>query len=146
MAALAGATPAKAELGASLASVKQDSARMNARMSSTPMGPFVRHELVRGNGGMVHELTNEDGQVFAVTWSGPGKPDLRTLLGRYFPTLQTSNAAAGRTLHALRRPMQISQPDLQVQTSGHMGWFRGVAYIPSLAPANFSTHDLPQEP
>ncbi len=88
-----------------------------------------------------------NGQVFAVTWSGPGKPDLRALLGRYFDTFQAANVARGRGLRSpLRRPPQVSQPDLQIQTSGHMGWFRGVAFIPSLAPTGFSVADLSVEP
>ncbi len=118
---------------------------MGARVASTPMGRYARHDLTRVNGAMVHELTNADGQVFAVTWSGPGKPDLRSLLGRYFETFQAANATGGRTMRALRRPQQVSQADLQIQTGGHMGWFHGVAFIPSLAPAGFSANDLPQE-
>jgi hypothetical protein len=137
---------AHAELGGSLSSVMSDSGRMGARIASTAMGRYTRHDLTRGNGGTVHELTNADGQVFAVTWSGPGKPDLRTLLGRYFTTFQAANNTAGRTMHSLRRPPQVNQSDLQIQTEGHMGWFRGVALIPSLAPPGFSLGDLPKEP
>ena len=137
---------AHAELGGTLSSVAADSGRMGARMESTSMGRYTRHDLTRGNGGMVHELTNAQGQVFAVTWSGPGKPNLRSLLGSRFEALQASSDTSGRTLRALRRPQQVSQSDLQIQTAGHMGWFRGVAFIPSLAPAGFSTSDLAKEP
>ncbi len=120
---------------------------MGARLASTPMGRYARHDLTRVNGGMVHELTNAQGQVFAVTWSGPGKPDLRSLLGRYFETFQAANdTSGGRAMRALRRPQQVSQSDLQIQTGGHMGWFHGMAFIPSLAPAGFSANDLSQEP
>ena len=136
---------AHAELGGPLASVAADSGRMGARMASTKMDSYTRHELTRGNGGAVREFTNADGKVFAVTWSGPGKPDLRSLLGGSFETFQAAHGAVGRSLHALRRPAQVNQPDLQIQTGGHMGWFRGVAFIPSLAPAGFSTLELSQE-
>ncbi len=136
---------ARAELGGALSSVVADGGRMGARVASTPMGRYARHDLTRVNGAMVHELTNAEGQVFAVTWSGPGKPDLRALLGRYFETFQAANGTGGRTMRALRRPQQVSQSDLQIQTGGHMGWFHGVAFIPSLAPAGFSASDLPQE-
>lgn len=137
---------AQAELGGQIASVSVDSGRMNARMVSTAMGGYSRHDLTRVNNGMVHEFTNAAGQVFAVSWSGPGKPDLRTLLGPHFATLQASNPGIGRSLHALRRPPQVAQADLQIQTSGHMGWFNGVAMIPSLAPPNFSPADLSPAP
>lgn len=134
-----------AELGGTVSGVQADSTRMGARSATVAMGRFTRHDLTRSNGATVHEFTNAGGQVFAVTWSGPGKPDLRALLGRYFATFQAAGHATGRTMHSLRRPAQISQADLQIQTGGHMGWFRGVALIPSLAPAGFSPNDLVQQ-
>ena len=137
---------ADAELGGALSSVMADGGRMGARVNSVAMGGYTRHDLTRGNGAMVHELTNARGQVFAVTWAGPGKPDLRSLLGARFATFQAANATGGRTMRALRRPPQVNEADLQIQTAGHMGFFRGVAFIPSLAPAGFSPSDLKQEP
>ncbi len=137
---------ARAELGGPIASVQVDRDRIGARMTSRALGGYRRHELTRANGGSVHELTNADGKVFAVTWSGPGKPDLRSLLGRYFATMQADTTGFGRTMHALRRPPQVNRPDLQIQTAGHMGWFRGVALIPSLAPAGFSASELAVQP
>jgi hypothetical protein len=135
-----------AELGGTVSGVQSDGARMAKRVASVTMGTYTRHDLTRANGGMVREFTNAKGQVFAITWSGPGKPDLRTLLGRYFTTLQSDGRATGRVMHSLRRPPQVAQPDLQIQTGGHMGWFHGVAFIPSLAPAGFPAGDLLQEP
>ena len=137
---------AHAELGGSAASVQADGAHIGTRIATVAKGSYSRHDITRANGGVVREFTNAKGQVFAITWSGPGKPDLRTLLGRHFSTLQASGNTIGRTMHSLRRPLQVSQPDLQIQTSGHMGWFRGVAFIPSLAPSGYSTNDLAQEP
>ncbi len=139
-----------AELGGTASSVQADGARIGTRIASKAMGNYSRHDITRANGGVVREFTNAKGQVFAITWSGPGKPDLRTLLGRHFTALQApgqaSSGTIGRTMHSLRRPPQVNQPDLQIQTSGHMGWFRGVAFIPSLAPSGYSTSDLAQEP
>lgn len=140
--ALSCASAAQAELGGGVASVRSDGARMKARIASTGMSGYTRHALTRDNGGGVHEYTNAQGKVFAVTWSGPGKPDLRSLLGPYFTHLQTSSVSGARRMHALRRPPQVAQADLQIQTGGHMGFFHGVAFIPSLAPAGFSTASL----
>jgi hypothetical protein len=150
-AAIFGPAGAHAELGGTVSGVQADGARMARRVASVTLGGFTRHDLTRANGGMVREFTNAKGQVFAITWSGPGKPDLRTLLGRYFSTFQagsgfTAFRAGGRTMHSPRRPPQVSQPDLQVQTGGHMGWFNGVALVPSLAPAGFAPASLAQEP
>lgn len=137
---------AQAGLGGPLASVRADQGRMNAQMSSTSMGGFVRHELTRANGGQVREFTNAAGQVFAVTWAGPGKPDLRALLGEHFAQFQAANGANGRFVRALRRPPQVDAPDLQIQAGGHMGWFHGAALVPSLAPPGFSAASLQREP
>lgn len=138
---LALAGTAHAELGGPVSSVAADSGRMQAKMASVARGAYARHELTRSNDGIVREYTNADGLVFAVTWSGPGKPDLRTLLGQYFTTFQANSEVVARS-HALRRPAQVSQPDLQIQTGGHMGWFSGVAFVPSLAPPGFAMTEL----
>lgn len=140
------ATTASAELGGPISSVTTDRARMAARLSTVATSRYIRHELTRPNGGMVREFTNADGKVFAVTWAGPGKPDLRSLLGRYFTTFQANSVATARTMHSLRHPPRIAQPDLQIEVEGHMGWFRGVAYVPSLAPAGFAVADLSEQP
>jgi hypothetical protein len=137
---------AQAELGGGMSGVQADSARIGTRMATVALSNYSRHEITRANGGVVREFTNAKGQVFAITWSGPGKPDLRALLGRYFTALQASSGTIGRTMHSLRRPAQVNQPDLQIQTGGHMGWFHGVAFIPSLAPSGYSTSELAQEP
>ena len=137
---------AQAELGGPMASIATDGDRIGARSVSVAADGYVRHDLTRMNNGMVHEFTNNSGQVFAVTWHGPGKPDLRLLLGPYFAALQGGGPAAGRAMHALRRPLQVRRPDLQIQTGGHMGWFHGIAFIPALAPVDFSPADLARQP
>jgi hypothetical protein len=134
-----------AELGGSLPTVEADRSRMAAQILSRDMGTYTRHTLTRPNGGSVRELTNAAGQVFAVIWSGPGKPDLRSLLGSRFAPFQAANSRNGHTMRSLRRSPRVDQPDLKIMTEGHMGWFRGAAFIPSLAPTGFSASDLSQE-
>jgi|GEM_PF-541500 len=139
---LVGSGAARAELGGRVASVAADSGRMHARIASVARGNYALQELTRANDGIVREYTNANGMVFAVTWSGPGKPDLRMLLGPYFTAFQANSEVIARATHALRRPPQVNQPDLQIQTGGHMGWFHGVAFVPSLAPPGFAVTDL----
>ena len=143
LAAVCGSS-AQSALGGAASGIRADAARPGAHVASVANKGYTRHDLTRANGGLVREFENARGQVFAVTWSGPGKPDLRVLLGRHFATLQQGSprlgAGAGRA--GLRDPVLVSQPDLQIQTSGHMGWFDGVAFVPSLAPAGFATADL----
>ncbi|MEN2788699.1 DUF2844 domain-containing protein [Sphingomonas oligophenolica] len=134
------ATSARAELGGAMAGVQTDRAQLKAQIVSVPKSTHTIHEMTLPNGGGVKEFTNTKGQVYAVTWSGPGKPDLRSLLGGYFTTFQADNAKLNP--RARRRPASVHRSDLVIQTGGHMGYFWGVAYIPPLAPAVFSVADL----
>lgn len=133
---------AAAELGRNIATVSDDAARMKGAVAARQVGAATRHDITRANGGLVHEFTNSEGKVFAVTWNGPGKPDLRSLLGPYFEHLQGNHVSFGRMMHSLRRPPTVDQADLKIQMAGHMGWFHGVAYIPSLTPPGFSLDEL----
>ncbi len=139
LAALA-AGPAHASLGGAYASVETDRAHLAARASTAQSAAFTVHSLTLANGATVREFTRADGTVFAIAWQGPGRPDLRQLLGGYFDTFQAENGLkAGRRT---RRPLQVQHSDFVVQTSGHPGAFRGMAVLPQLAPAGFSSDDL----
>ena len=134
---------AHATLGHAYDSVVADRAHMAARMSSTRMSTHTVHALETPGGGMVREFAGADGQVFAVAWRGPGRPDLRQLLGERFDTLQADNARRPR----LRRtPMTVSRDDFVVRTGGHPGAFWGVAYLPRQLPAGFSGQDFAGTP
>ena len=136
----AGALPAYAHLGGPYASVEADRAHMAASLKSTSAVTHTLHTLTLANGDVVKEYTREDGTVFAVTWRGPGRPDLRQLLGDHFQTLQADNA--GRAGPRLRRPMAVNRTDFIVQTGGHSGAFWGAAILPQMEPAGFSASDL----
>jgi hypothetical protein len=129
-----------AELGGAMTGVQVDRAHLDARLTSTPRGTHTRHDMTLPNGGLVREFTNANGRVYALTWSGPGKPDLRSLLGGYFDRLQAGNTRINP--RARRQPMQLVRSDVVIQTGGHMGYFWGVAYIPALAPVDFAVTDL----
>ena len=131
---------ARAELGGAMKGVQADRAQMKAQLVSVPRSTHTVHEMTLPNGAGVKEFTNTRGQVYAVTWSGPGKPDLRSLLGGYFTSFQADNARLSP--RSRRRPAAIHRSDLVIQTGGHMGYFWGVAYIPLLVPADFSVSDL----
>lgn len=134
------APAAHAELGGAMTGVQADRAHLAARLTSTPAGTHVRHDMTLPNGASVREFTNANGRVYALTWSGPGKPDLRALLGSYFARLQTDNGHFNP--RARRQPLQVVRSDVVIQSGGHMGYFWGLAYIPALAPAGFAVTDL----
>ena len=133
------AAPAHASLGRAYASVDTDRLMLHATVNSAPTGAFTVHTLTLANSGVVKEYTRADGVVFAVVWRGPGRPDLRQLLGDNFATVQSDNAAQGRHL---RRPLSVHRADLVVQSGGHPGAFWGAAVMPQLQPAGFSAGDL----
>jgi hypothetical protein len=76
--------------------------------------------------------------VFAVTWRGPVRPDMRELLGSYF--LNFANPGEGRT-HGIG-PMVQHNSAFHIESAGHTGYFFGKAYVPRLVPANVRTESL----
>jgi hypothetical protein len=138
---LVAAFPAHAVLGGSYNTVETDRLHMAAQVKTSAAASFSVHALTLANGAVVREFTRGDGTVFAVDWRGPGRPDLRQLLGTYFDTMQTDNVTpVGR--RRMRRPLAVNRADLVIQTTGHSGAFQGVAILPKLAPAGFSATDL----
>jgi hypothetical protein len=140
IACVVAASPALAALGGAYASVATDRAHFAARVVSTSAATHTVHALTLPNGGTVKEFTRPDGTVFAVTWSGRGRPDLRQLLGPWFDVMQADNAA--RTGPPHRRPLSVSRSTFVLQSGGHSGAFWGKALLPNLAPAGFSANDL----
>jgi hypothetical protein len=91
------------------------------------------------SGTVVHEYVDASGAVFALTWSGPFKPDLKRLLGRHFDSLQQAPAQRG----ADHNRMELKESDFVVQSSGHMGAFEGRAWVPARLPAGFDPQEMP---
>jgi hypothetical protein len=135
------AWPAHATLGGVYSSVESDRTHMVARMRSASAATYAVHTLTLPNQGEVREFTRSDGIVFAVAWKGPGRPDLRQLLGQqHFDTFQADNVPPqGRRT---RRPLGVNRPDLIVHSAGHSGAFWGFAYLPQQTPSGFSTSEL----
>ncbi len=130
--------PAWAHLGGDVASVQADTAALRARIRTTPTVQYDVHEI-SNDGLVVHEYSTRQGQVFAVTWQGPYKPDLHQLLGSYFAAFQN---AASQQHAGSHRAFALSRPDLVIESTGRMRGFRGVAYLPALVPEGVSVPQL----
>lgn len=139
-----GATSAQAGLGDDLStSLQADSAHMKAQLRgsmSTGAG-YTAQSMTLPSGTVVREYAAPSGKVFAVTWQGPGKPDLQQIFGSYFQQYLSASSAA-RHGAATRRHFQVQGPDLVVSSHGRMRAFHGLAYVPSLVPTNVSIGDL----
>src|SRR3954468_16661970 len=114
-------------------------ARVQRTPASTSAGvPYTDVSRTLKSGTLVHEYVDNSGAVFALSWSGPFKPDLKRLLGRYFDTLGDADPARqGR-----RSRVEVNTGDLVVQSGGHMGAFEGRAWVQSRLPAGFDPQEM----
>jgi hypothetical protein len=96
-------------------------------------------ESTLDTGTVVREYADNAGLVFAVSWSGPVLPDLKTLLGGHFDTMSQEAARQPRAGHS---QLALDRSDIVIVSSGHMRSFSGRAWIPSALPAGFSTDSI----
>ena len=130
--------PVFAALGGNLSSVEDDQLKMKGTLHSTVGATYTVHEIQTSEGTLVCEYVKPSGVVFAVSWRGPKMPDLRQTLGTYF----TQFTDAPRPAHPNHAHFTISQPNLVLQSSGHMRAYSGRAYDPQLLPADVPVTDI----
>ncbi len=130
------AAPSFASLGGASATIEADRAHLAARSSTIANAAYTVNVMTLPNGGTVKEFERNDGVVFAITWRGPSRPDLRQLLGSRFDVLQSDVAA--RTGRRQRGRLSDERSDFVLHGGGHSGAFFGTAYLPQLAPSDFS--------
>ncbi len=128
-------TPAHAGLGADRTSVASDSALLHARVQAVPLQSYDIHEITTDTGIAVREYVSRSGTVFAVSWSGPVMPDLRTLLAAHFARYAEAMSAPHT---GLRKSVSIATPELVLQSGGHLRAYRGWAYLPAMLPPGTS--------
>jgi hypothetical protein len=128
-----------ATLGEAETTVQADVDQMRAsiRSSQDRLGYRV-HEIQLPTGTVLREFVAPGGNVFAVAWSGPAKPDLRQTLGKYFDTA----VSAPKPKFADRRHVQFQQGDLIIEGRGHMRAMSGRAYLASAIPSGVNLGDL----
>jgi Protein of unknown function (DUF2844) len=133
--------PALAALGGDVASVQQDQAQMKGSLITTEGAKYTVHEIKAAAGTVVREYASPAGDVFAVAWQGPSIPNMQQILGSYFQAFSTA-AKAQRAARRGRGPLNIQQPGLVVESSGHMRIFTGRAYDPGKLPQGVSANDI----
>lgn len=135
------ASPAFATLGGTESSVEADRAQMKATVQVTRTDGYSVQEIKTPIGTAIREYVAPDGRVFAVAWQGPFIPDMQQLLGTYFPQFSAAAKKARQSYHG-RRPLNIQEPGLVMQSSGHMHAYWGRAYDPGLVPQNVKVQDI----
>ena len=130
---------AHAGLGDSTDSVARDRGVLHAQTETrTTTAAYDRHEFTTASGTRVREYVSKSGKVFAVSWSGPSLPDLKTVLGSHYDAYLAAATAPHHNHHVLT----ISTPGLMLQNSRLPRGFTGRAHIPSLVPAGVSSAEL----
>ncbi|HEY0745545.1 MAG TPA: DUF2844 domain-containing protein [Steroidobacteraceae bacterium] len=139
LAAALGPCTAFATLGEPELTVQNDAVQLRAAIKSSQDRLSYRiHEIQLPSGTVLREFVGANGNVFAVTWQGPTKPDLRQALGRYFDVY----VAAPRSKIVDRKHMRIQQGDLVVEGSGHMRALSGRAFLASAIPSGVTLGEL----
>jgi hypothetical protein len=134
-------SPALASLGASESSVQDDQVRLQAKTTVTSTSAYTVHELTSPLGTVVREYVSRAGTVFAVSWQGPFQPDMQQILGSYFEQYSLA-AKTHRENQPRHSPLDIHQPSLVFQSTGHLRAYFGRAYDPRLLPAGVNVNEL----
>lgn len=109
-----------------------------ALQAASPTAPYSVHEARTADGVAVREYASPGNIVFAVTWTGPVRPDMNALLGSYFPNFVSAAHGSPRGTG----PLIGRNGDLQIESMGHQGGFVGKAWVPRLVPAHVDPADL----
>jgi hypothetical protein len=131
------ATPAYAGLGDEVASVEKDRVGMQAKLHVSKRANYDVHELALETGATVREFVGQDNKVFAVSWSGGWRPNLRDLFSKHYDRYIEGT----RGLRHARGPVRIELPGMVIFMGGHLRHFFGYAYLTEQVPAGF----LPEE-
>ncbi len=129
---LLGSSPSWAVLGEYENSVATDQQHMHAQLRGITHAAYSVQQLTSPDGKTIKEYVAPSGKVFGVSWQGSAMPDLQQLLGSYFQQLQ--QASRSRKKHG--GPFVVRTKDFVLVSGGHMRWYHGAAYVPSLLPAN----------
>jgi hypothetical protein len=138
LAAVCVSAPALAGLGGDTSSVELDRVSMKAQLRVMPSVDYEVHEIQTPAGALIHEYVSAQGKVFAVTWRGPGLPDLAQLLGSYAAQLAQVQPRTHYNHHHLR----IETPEVVMQSDAYLRSRSGRAWVPALFPQSLSPKDI----
>jgi hypothetical protein len=130
-----------AELGGNTHTIDSDSVGMKAQKKALVSGfpSYTVHQMELPSQTIVRQYASPAGIVFAVTWQGPFKPDLRELLGRNFEKMIAYQSRSARRGHT---QLTINEADLVVESGGRMRNFFGRAYLPAEIPPGLAMQEI----
>jgi hypothetical protein len=127
-----------AELGGGVDSIVANQTHFGATLRLRRLERHQVHELTLPHGTLVREYSNTYGKVFAVTWAGTFRPNLRRLMGEYYEPY----IAATRERPAVRGPHRIELPGMVVVMAGHQRALYGKIYLTSSLPEGLLSQDI----
>jgi hypothetical protein len=130
---------AQAGLGDAATSVARDRQVLRADTATTTSMPmYDRHEITTADGATIHEFVAHDGTVFAVNFSGPAIPDMKTMLGAHYD----SYLAAAKAHRGNHHVMSFTADGMVVTIIKLPRGFQGAAHLPALLPQGVNAQDL----
>ena len=118
-------------------SVLDDLSLSNATLGTEALNGYTVLTLNLPSGTKVKEYLSANGQVFAVSWRGPLLPYFELILGKHIKEYRDAfNSNSGRG------PLVYRQPELIIESAGHIRAFSGRAYIPPLLPQGLRPEDI----
>jgi len=131
---------ARAALGDDVSVVAADQARLQADLKVMRKDHYTIHELALPSGVRLRNFVGDGGKVFAVSWSGGWRPNLRDIMGVHYDDF----IAATRGKRLTRGVARIALPGMVVVMGGHQRAFFGHVYLTELVPDGFfSDGDAP---
>ena len=127
------AAPARAALGDDVSVVAADQARLQADLKVMRRDHYTIHELALPSGVRLRNFVGDGGKVFAVSWSGGWRPNLRDVMGVHYDDF----IAATRGKRVTRGVARIALPGMVVVMGGHQRAFFGHVYLTDLVPEGF---------
>jgi Protein of unknown function (DUF2844) len=134
---------AQANLGGGIETIEKDRSEFSGerREEAENHEAYAIHQIVNHNTVIREYVSQETGKVFAISWAGRAQPPLQGLLGNYSKDLKKILDAPQRRLFRSAHRV-LSNKNLILERSGHLGSMSGKAFVPALAPANVGINEV----
>lgn len=126
-------SPAHAALGDDVSTVAADRVRLQADLKVMQRDNYTIHELALPTGIRLRHFVGGSGKIFAVSWSGGWRPNLRDVMGSHYDDF----IAATQGKRVARGVARIEVPGMVVVMGGHQRAFFGHVYLTDQVPAGF---------
>lgn len=132
---------AHAALGEAESGIEQERLHFGMQRAVQHQFSYRLHTLEDSNGARIQQYVGARGQIFAVSWQTPYKPDLLKLLGNSGSSYAQATEGAARK-GGVQRQFLHQTDDLVVLSTAYLNRYSGYAYRKSLLPQSFDLSRL----